>query len=402
MDKITFEEKQLEELLQSMPKVRDHRSPEQIFANISPRLEENEEKPRSIEKTTVRRKRAWIVPTFASAAAVLIIAIVIPSFLYDQDSTMENSQTQLKLERFIDDKESPPIENEVGIMGADVQLARLAPGSESRVITAISVEEEVVTVAVPDQNAQFVVPLSFVVPKGQGLEQLNTINEHLREHEWGLSDYILEGVSISEGSTSNGIKKIVLDVSANHSYGNGSAMEVIFIATVKETFKQLGYDVAEFRTEGKPGINLGNYGDIQELNLENDSSRSIYYLYQPIEQAQPFLVPFPKENNFEKALDAMKSTDELGLHEITPSVPAEIQFDNIIVEREKKVIIEFVEGTQLENEAKYRIMIEAILMTAKEYDFEFVEFKNSPVDVIGSYLLNGPITVPSGVNPMPY
>lgn len=403
MDKVTFDEKHLEQLLQSMPKVKDHRSPEQLFATISSRIEENEAEKRLIETISTKRKRSWLVPTFASVAAILIIALVIPSFMLQQDSTMENSQTLLTDEATIEEKQSSPTENEVGIMGADVKLARIAPGTEPRVITAITAEEEVVTVAVPDQNAQFVIPLSFVVPKGDALAKVNTIQEHLQEEEWGLSEYILAGVLVSEGSTTNGIKKVILDVSANHPYGNGSAMEVIFIATVKETFKHLGYDVVEFKTEGKPGIVLGNYGNLQELYLENKDTKNIYYLYQPLEQAQPLLVPFPREKDFTKALNAMKSTTELGFQEINPSIPEEIKFDNIIEDnQDHKVIVEFGDGTQLQNEAKFRIMIEAILMTAKEYGFEFVEFQNAPIDLIGPYQLNGPITVPLGVNPMPY
>ncbi|WP_017755623.1 GerMN domain-containing protein [Calidifontibacillus oryziterrae] len=400
MDKFTFDENKLEQLLQSMPKVRDHQTPEQLFASISSSLEEKIAEDRPTYKNRKKQKPSWIVPAFASVAALLLLALVVPSFL-QQNSTMENSQVKLMEEPIAKDK--APIENEAGQLGAEMRLFSIAPESESRVLSVIPEQEEVITVAVPDENIMFVVPLSFTVPKGEKLAQVETINELLNEQEWGLSQYILEDVSLSEGQTTNGDKKIILDVPADHSFGKGSAMEVIFIATVKETFRQLGYDVVEFTTAGKPGITLGNYGDLNELNLTNEETENVYYLYQPNEQIQPFLVPFPRENDFTKALAAMKSTTDLEIREVTPSIPEEVQFSNVIIENESgKVTIAFEDGTPLMNESKYKIMIEAILMTAKEFGFDAVQFENAAVDIIGPYELSKPIHVPIAVNPMGY
>lgn len=414
MDKSTFDEKQLKELLQHLPKIKDHQDPEQLFASISSRLEEEKvEKNQMVEQTKKSQKKAWILPVFASAAALLIIALVIPSFMFQSNSSMQDSSKasiESKSEEANESMDQSQIlenDNAIMIEGNKSKIEMLDRQIQSHVITDLSEEQQVITVAVPDRNAQFVIPISFIVPKdGQALtklEQIETIKNHLYEEEWGLSPYILDNVSLSEETMEDDRRKVIVDVPRDHQYGNGSAMEIMFLATIKETFKQLDYDIVEFQTEGKPGIILGNYGELKEIKLQGKNSKRAYFIYQPYEQTQTFLVPFPIENNFANALEAMKSTDEFDLENIKPSIPKEIQFQNIEIDQDKnKVVIEFKDGTDLPNEEAYFMMVEAILMTAKEYGFEFIEFKNAPSSNIGQYNLLEAIEVPEGVNPMPY
>lgn len=407
MHKSTFNDEQLEKLLKNMPKVKDTQDPEQLFAKISSRLEE--EKKNEVNKNDfnrpIKRKKSWILPTLASIAAIIIVSLVIPSFLYQQDSATEESTQKAKVQKSIinENKEEP--EN-FTMMAKEGPMTRMASDSIPHLVTELLENQEFITVAVPDKSAQFVVPVSFIIPKDgemTNLERIETIKEHLHEEEWGLSSYILEDVKLSEEQAGNGAKKLIIDAPVNHPYGNGSAMEIIFLSTVKEMAKQLGYSVVEFRTEGKPGIILGNYGELKALDLEKGKSKSLYYIFQPNGVIQKYLVPFTKEIEFPQALEEMKLPMEIDLQQIKPAIPESIQFKAIDINKNtNNAVIEFTEGTMLTNDEANLLMVEAILMTSKEYGAKTVEFKNTGIEIIGPFNMLEPIKVPVAVNPMPY
>lgn len=406
MHKSTFDEEQLEKLLQNMPKVMDTQDPEQLFAKISSRLEEKKIEVNGNDlKKTSKRKKTWILPTLASIAAVIIVSLVIPSFLYEQDSATEEVNKKANVQKStIGEKQEAP-EN-FTMMAEEGPMARMAPVVQTHLITELPDDQEFLSVAVPDASAQFVVPISFVVPKDReitNLERIEMIQEHLHEEEWGLSSYILENVKFSEEQIVNEAEKLIIDVPENHPYGNGSAMEVIFLSTVKEMAKQLGYSVVEFRTDGKPGIILGNYGELKALDLEKDKAKGLYYIYQPNGLIQEYLVPFTKEVGFSEALEEMKLPIDIDLQQIKPAIPEFIQFNVVDIDPSTHhAVIEFSEGTTLANDETNLLMVEAILLTAKEYGAHTVEFKNTSTDLIGPYNLLEPVKVPIAVNPMPY
>lgn len=407
MHKSTFDEEQLEKLLKNMPKVKDTQDPEQLFANISSRLEEEkkiEVKGNDNKKTP--KKKTWILPMLASIAAVIIVSIVLPSFLHQQDSAIEETNRANEQKSIIEEKGDLEEAKNFTMMTEEGRMTKMALDVPSHLITELPNDQEFITVAVPDVFAQFVVPVSFIVPTNgemTKLERMETIGEHLHEEEWGLASYILENVKFSEDQGDHGVKKLIIDVPENHPYGNGSAMEVIFISTVKEIAKQLGYAVVEFRTDGKPGIMLGNYGELKALDLEKDKAKGLYYIFQPNGLMQKYLVPFTKEIEFPEALEEMKLPIEIDPEQIKPAIPESIQFQHVDFNQSTKhAVIEFAEGTILTNDETNLLMVEAILMTAKEYGIKTIEFKNTTVEKIGPFNLLESIQVPLAVNPMPY
>ncbi|WP_102345733.1 GerMN domain-containing protein [Bacillus sp. Marseille-P3661] len=407
MGKSTFDEKQLEELLKNMPRITDRQDPDELFARISSRLQEEELADEVKSKKTLTKRKPWILPVIASIAAIILIALVSPSFLYNQESSMEKTGIERNNDTASQSTVEPDLPQEqFGIMSAEENMGmlRMAP-PESRVINVANDNEEVITIALPDKNAQFVVPISFQIPKDDTsrLSKVENIYEYLHEDEWGLSSYILTNTSLAEEEVSGGIKKVILDVPADHPYGNGSAMENIFLATIKETFSQLDYDLVELRTAGQPGIMLGNYGEIKELQIDNEEEKDAYFIYQPFESNYIYLVPLKQTvDNFKQAIETMKVPVEID-SQLRPAISDDINFENVETDDSTNTAtVEFSSGSQLKNDVNDILMIEAILMTAKEYGYTNVEFKNSPADSIGPYLLTEPIQVPLAVNPMPY
>ncbi|NSL50491.1 GerMN domain-containing protein [Calidifontibacillus erzurumensis] len=403
MHKQTFDEEQLEKLLQNMPKVKDTQDPEQLFTIISSRIEEKEQKPLLKEEKSTWKKKSWLLPTLASIAAIVIVAIVSPSFLYEQKKNEKQVAFDSQKENAALNEQNEQTERENFTMMAREMPSTVIDSSISHVITSKGDAEEILTVAIPDRNVQFVVPVSFVVPNNETetkLDRMETIQEHLYEDAWGLSNYILENVQYSEDKSS---QALIVNVPANHTFGQGSAMEVIFLATVKEMAKQMGYQSVIFETEGKPGILLGNYGEITTLDLQKEEAKGVYYIFQPEGYLQKFLVPFPKEVSFSKALEMMKMPNEMDKRQLKPAIPEEIKIKSAKIDPKKNVaIVDFAEGTIVPNDENGLLMIEAILMTAKEFGVSAVEFNNVGVDIIGQYNLQNSIPVPLAVNPMPY
>ena len=75
MKKSQLSDKQLEELLGQMPKIKDHRDPRDIYQNIAHRVEK-------------RRMPAWVIPS-AALAAVLFLAFILSPGLMDWNQSAE-------------------------------------------------------------------------------------------------------------------------------------------------------------------------------------------------------------------------------------------------------------------------------------------------------------------------
>ena len=79
MKKSEWSDKQLEELLRQMPKIQDHRNPRDIYQNLS------------IKK---RKRPAWLVPGFATAAALLLIFLLVPKMLDGTESSFDSAKQE--------------------------------------------------------------------------------------------------------------------------------------------------------------------------------------------------------------------------------------------------------------------------------------------------------------------
>ena len=100
MKKSEWSDKQLEELLRQMPKIKDHRNPRDIYQNLSLKR---------------RKKPAWILPAIASAAAVLLIVILIPKILVSNQIPMDQAdEKSSKKMELLSDKQEKTIEMKKG------------------------------------------------------------------------------------------------------------------------------------------------------------------------------------------------------------------------------------------------------------------------------------------------
>src|SRR5690606_9307829 len=137
-------------------------------------------------------------------------------------------------------------------------------------------------------------------------------------------------------------------------------------------FKSLDYlkyqniDKVYLNEGSNRGVDFSHTGKIYEYKI--DDSRSGYLIYQT--KNQVYFTPSPnKFDSIEDALLDMKNKNET--YHLEPSIPNQIEF-SVANNESNQLKLEFRNDIKLiENNETIR-MIEAILLTAKEYGYDTV------------------------------
>lgn len=407
MKKSELSDKQLEEWLSSMPKVKDYRDPRDIYQNISLKL-------------TKRKKRmVWVMPTIAAATALILIFILASNQLFKTDSEQfaldsrgsNNKNAKVEEPQSLSDemkkdnneditKKTGPEDNQNApeSLQNDKQLTFGSIQSDetegtTAVYQADLADHDVITYAIPDENAQITVPVSVLIPKNEKsvLENWEKTMSEINEGEWGLGDFYPINGDVELNKEGN---QLNIDVPSDHQYGMGSTSPDIFIDALQQLLDLLDMNKMTLSTEGNPGIDLGNYGPKTEITLEPQVNHA-YYLLFPANRDEPFMVPSrEKFDSVEKALLSMKKDMQPNLK---ASIPEHVEVNTN--EASGDALIVNLDGNgQIQNNLESEWMIEAILLTAKSFNFKEVKFENTKVNQIGQFNLSENLEVPIAAN----
>jgi len=403
--KSQLSDKQLEEILGQMPKIKDHRDPRDIYQNIAHRVEK-------------RKMPTWAIPS-AALAAVLFLAFILSPGLMDwnqsadksidsKSSTESNMATDMDTGQNDEVKDSTnqaedklkmdiPTEND----NKDNEFMAKAVENPYAGLNALYEEElanqesEVLTYAIPDPNVQVLVPVTTVVPKEEGKPWIDSFTEtmpKLKEEEWGLSEFYPVDASFSYDEET---KSLNMDMKTDHPYQHGSVSSTMLIDAMSQNLSGQGIEKMTFTTEQKPGVDFGNYGILKDAPISTTSKEMrAYMFYQHDGSEQPLLVPTQEQfDSFILALEKMRGNiEELNL---TASVPNEFQATTI-EENEGGIKIILDNSKSLNNE--FLPNLEAILMTAKEFGYASVKLENTGTNQLGPFNLADPIPVPVAPN----
>jgi hypothetical protein len=384
--KSEWSDKQLEELLRQMPKIEDHRNPRDIYQNLS------------IKK---RKKSAWLIPGFAATAALLLFFILIPRFFEGTQSfdsaKQEESSSQEKIS-IADDKSSILNKEEDGLSGSEAKMMMIEMNK-----TAIYDDEvengKVITYWIPDSQAQILVPVSIVVPPNDNKNWLTIFTESmglLKEEEWGLTDYYPLNATFELDEINN---TVIVDVPSDHKYGDGSAGEMTFLDILQKTIasnSQINNII--LRTNGQPGIEFGNYGEMDKLDVNREGKHG-YFFYTPDGLETTYLVP--STNTFQDinaAFEAMKTDQAEG--SLAASIGTSFQIKEFSIQ-DNKLIINMDGSTLMENTPATVYSFEAILLTAKDFGIETIMVVNAPIKLLGPFDLSKEVKVPLAPNHRP-
>ena len=255
---------------------------------------------------------------------------------------------------------------------------------------------EVLTYALPDKQAMTVVPVTVTKPKEAGKSWIDSYTEampDLKEEEWGLAEYYPMDASWTFDEST---KTLTMDVKQNHPYRNGSAANIIFVDSMTQNFSGAGVDKMLLTTEGKPGVELGNYGLREELSLNTETKNRRAYLFLTVEGiSNPYLVPAnEKHETIGDAFAQMMKGDETGY--LSPSLTEEFKLAKSEQNDEKVLEITFDKNTTLDE--SFLPNLEAILMTASEFDYSGVRLMNATIDQLGPFNLNEVLPLPLAPN----
>jgi hypothetical protein len=409
--KSQLSDKQLEEILGQMPKIRDNRDPRDIYQNIAHRIEK-------------RRMPVWAIPS-AALAAVLFLAFVLTPGLMNSNqsaeksmdsSTAEESKPALdmdtaKTEKAADksaDQQAANTENnkmmqdtgEQEEQGQDFKM--LKSDNLYGELTALYEEElagqetEVLTYSIPDQNVQVLVPVSTVIPKDEGRQWIESFTDtmpKLKEEAWGLSEfYPIDAAWQYDEAT----KTLNMDVKEEHPYKYGSVSNTMLLEAMSQNLSGKGIEKLTFSTEQNPGIDMGNYGVLTEEEIVSPDNKNRAYMFYASEGLDKlFLVPTKEQfADFITAFGKMRENMvELGL---TASLPDDFKPSTIAFDEDQSQITIVMDNGKLNEE--FLPNLEAILLTAKDFGYQTVKIENAGSEQLGPFNMNEPIPVPVAPN----
>lgn len=402
MKRSEWNDKQLEELLGNMPKIQDHRDPRDIYQNITIKLNK-------------KKQRSWVVPSVATAAAILLFVILVPNVMNWNDSTSNSMQEESAA---TDSAEQPQMEkvtenNEDSAGGKEESTEIITDNENEGKMQMTSIDEEVsytalykedisdenvFTYAIPDGQVQNVVPISIVVPKEDGkviLEQFKETMTKLEEEQWGLSEFY----PLNADLTVSNDEALNVSVTSDHPYKYGSTNVMAFTNVLKKLSQTLGLNEVELYTNDKEGIELDGFGNLPKIDAFEDEKEAYYFYYPKTNTEHLYLVPYDGSfKDIKSALNAMK--ENITTHGLAASIPQDINIEEVQSAGEDILNLKFDDESKISNEPSFIHTIEAILLTAKDFDFEKVIIQYNKLDKIGKFNMNEEIDVPVAPNKM--
>ncbi len=360
-----WNEERVEELLRQLPAVRDHRSPEAIYRNV--------ETGRQYRK---KPARSWVGPAAAGICALCIALIISPHLM-----TKNESAGDLTAESGQAEKAS--------------QSAAVKPDQKTFVVSNEN-KNNYITLAFADSDTSAVIPVSFEKKKpDESVSEAFSDAENLEVPESFLSvPQLLEGVQVTA------VKKDLL-VQVNGRFSIESAAEADLLKKMlKETVTWSPYDRIKLTKiqngDGQDFLKASGFS--ADMSVYKQANRA-YFSYRD-SLGQEYLIPSAQTYySVYQAIDGMKTTDG---DSQTASV---IEADAIasVSEREygEQLRIQLSEKHKIEDSLEGILMIEGLLLTAKEFGYSEVLFTHAHTKKIGNYDVTKPIAVPAAPNPLP-
>ncbi|WP_217585405.1 hypothetical protein [Lentibacillus saliphilus] len=404
-------DKKIIDMLKSLPSIDDEQSKDELYQRVI----QNIESPRNIK----RKKHVMLFPILATAAAFLIGLILLPGLFNEEANEAnhfekandiqhddEGKSADDQSNKEIHDAESDTFDTDQAAIDEHDQEERAEKVTEgdtfsSYVLKQSSESQPLVYGALPDQYAQYVIPMTFVYANAEIATDnaltsfYNELEKVLTPNEWGMGAFPIKDITFQIDMKEN---RVIAEVADDFSIGDGSARAYMFEKTLNMMFRPLGIQQVDFKTvSGKETIELGPFGEIDEMPIE-EKGKAIYKMYYPDKATRSFLLPVPQDETIDitTGISLMKE-NELA-NDVFASIPEDVNLTASV--DENVLILSVVTPEKLENDRDTQVMIEAMLMTAKDFGFTHVVVKNSGLESIGPYDVTEKIAVPKAINPI--
>ncbi|MGR2790499.1 anti-sigma-X factor RsiX [Bacillus subtilis] len=364
MMKSEWNEEQIKELLSQLPAVKDHRSPQDIYKRLTMAKRKN--------KPAVR----WIGPACAAAIAVYIAFIISPHF-FDQAQPQQKEASQENAVTKTEPEDSPKAASSLD------QTSFVVPEKE---------QNNYITVAVADADTSAIIPVSI-----QKTNADQTIQDMLFESsELGILDHaitipsFIDEVEIKEKPKQKELSIRVHQPATAFSVKDDTLLKKL----LKESLKWSPYEKVKFLSDqNETGVRIGSYGTFTEISIPKQSKRA-YYLYK--NKQGNFLIP--SEKTFDTVKEAINEMESSSQKDTTSLIQAGTV--QSVTKKQKHLYIRFSKDSEVEDSIASILMIEGLLLTAKEFGFTEVTFTETRTNKIGKYDVSDAIPVPAAPNPI--
>ncbi|MED1204914.1 hypothetical protein [Heyndrickxia acidicola] len=374
------DEHQIEELLRKMPIIRDRQNQEEVYRKVQSRKEHKH-----------KQKRALWIPAATTAAIAIIMVLAVSMVNKEQTKSARGAElsqknvhlTAANVPQHQVSKKQPVIHQTAGQISDSVKRNQSALSSNkmesaknqesedrSAVYSSDLKSHDVYTYGVLTHDA-IPVPVSVVVPKSSEnwFDKYKQIASQTPKPEWGF-DQFFPLKSVLAYDSANQIIRIT--VYQNQAGFIPESLQLNLDKLVNDSFRYLPVKEAEFKNEKGEPLSIGEIGEVNNVQI-NKVPKSGYYSYTIGNKS--YLVP--SDQTFKQLSDALaamkKSPNDLYHSVFTGGIGVtELNQDG------KNVTVRFDRKVDLTKESPKNAMnmIEAILLTGKDFGYSTVTFQN--------------------------
>ncbi|MDA1475031.1 RsiX protein [Bacillus changyiensis] len=366
MKKSEWDEERLKVLLNQLPMVKDDRSANQIYQKLWMA------KPQ--HKSSKKR-----IGAFTATVLVLFLLMLITPQLVEQNSSQNGGAHDLSEGKINEAKHGHS------------KVSSDQPKNEKSFVVSNNQKDDYVTLAFINHSKSVIVPVS--IRKNDTItnvkEAYNAFRRFEDDHFESIDTYF-QHIKFTEQKQA---KKMTIQV--NDDVPDISVNELELVKEmINDAFKWGAYESVQFVSNGEPGVVFSSSGVLVEIPIEQHSKKG-YFLYESSEGRQ-FLAPSSEPyHNIEEAIQKMQSDANSSY---LKSIISDNQKIQEIDKKGNKLTLQF--SGDLHNDVQTILMIEGLLMTAKDFGFAKVQFINTNITRIGHYDLSKSVPVPYAPNPI--
>jgi len=400
-----WNDNKIENLLGDMPDVSDNRPMSEILA----RLKQDE------RLNTPRRKKSnrWM-PALVAVAALLVIGLLVPSMLGQNEVSMKDQSAENKM--MSEDADSPArsarLENEsitdeksdMGTMDrSSTMMASKAGGIHHFAIYSEDVIDSTLFHLGLAGDQASSVPVTFIIPNSQIKEDFGFLEptsydlykkyaNSLDEGALGFQEY-----HPYKGDIAADNYVIIHQLPQGHGYDVASASMEVYLNSLQDTF--YGYQEVQFENVDGTATMFSEAGQPSTpLILKSGRNHFNYYMVEQ-QDGQQFLSsnfsqPQPSLN---EALQHMKVKPNDVFQSVIPST-----IDFQVKADDKLTTVKFAQSLDLDamEPEKAMQMVEGMLLTAASFG-EQLQFEGVVQEEWNGFNFSQPLPVPIGSNPLP-
>ncbi|MCJ7839427.1 hypothetical protein MUB24_00605 [Lederbergia sp. NSJ-179] len=392
MPQANHHDKKILQLLKQLPEVTDHRSKEEIYRNMK----------RAIQEKPKKSKRRVLIPTLSSIAVLLIFILVSPVLLgpfpfersanKQEESQLADHQPESSSSQ-VRRSAQPEEKSDADTMQAN-EVRKQTRSLKTAVYSEDLKKDEVFTYgSLTNDEGLIPVSVSLLVPKHEDesswLEQYKEAAKEMQEKSTGLIniDPLLDSVVIEDTTTA----RVIMDKDFRKNFHYQDGLDDF----IQSLFQYTDIDYVSFTDENGQPVEFGNSGIKQDQTIEKQQHKA-QFLYET-SNGEPFIVAdHTSSENLDEAIQRMKKAPDGFRQSLIPNgiQPEVVQEDNEMVTVQFEQPLNLVEGDQQEN----MWMIEGILLAAKDFGFQSVQFDNIESEHWQGFRFDQPIQIPVAPN----